>query len=497
MILEDESFQDEMKENISQSLMTGMQAVSLVVDKHIRIFKSMKDEYLRERATDIKDIGDRLIKNIMNIPVETLTELPDGVIIIANEITPSDTAQIDGQKVKGLVTDIGGKTSHVAIMARSMEIPTVVGLLNASTKAKNGDLVIVDGNQGIVFINPDEATLDKYQKLKDDYLSYLQELRNLKDKPCETKCGKRRIEISANIGEPKDCTGALKNGAEGIGLYRTEFLYMDRTTLPNEIEQYKSYKYVAETMSSRPVIIRTLDIGGDKKLPYLNMTDELNPFLGWRAIRLCLDRHDIFKAQLRAILRASVFGNLRIMYPMISSLEEVRKANSLLNRAKEELAQEGIVYNKEIQVGIMVEIPAAVHIADVLAEEVDFFSIGSNDLIQYTLAVDRMNERISHLYQPLHPAVLRMIKHVIDVSHKAGKWSGMCGEMAADLYAIPILLGLGLDEFSMSAVSIPRVKNAIRSLSYDEAKDITNKALTLKSAIEIKNMLQQLDLVLD
>jgi phosphotransferase system enzyme I (PtsI) len=397
---------------------------------------------------------------------------------------------MDKDKVLAFATDMGGPTSHTAIMARSLEIPAVVGLVDINQKACDGDTIVIDGNKGIVYLNPQESVLQEYQKLKDDYTQYRRQLKELKDLPAETSDKKRRIEISANIGTPRDVKGALENGAEGVGLYRTEFLYMDRDNLPSEDEQFEAYKEVIEKMAPRPIIIRTLDIGGDKKLPYLDMPEELNPFLGYRAIRMCLDRTEILKTQLRAILRASIYGTAKIMYPMVSGVEEVRRANAVLEEAKKELTAEGISYDENLEVGIMVEIPSAAITADILAQEVDFFSIGTNDLIQYTLAVDRMNEHISYLYEPLHPAVLRLIKNVIDASHNAGKWTGMCGEMAGDTSATAILLGLGLDEFSMSASSIPQVKKIIRSLTYEEAQQIAKKALSMENADDIRNMVE-------
>lgn len=486
MVLDDVVFLNEIKEKIGKDCIAADNALTQVVDKYVAMFDAMDDEYLKERAADIKDIGDRLVKNLLGIKTQSLAEIAEEVIVLAKDLTPSDTAQMNKQTVKAFATDMGGRTSHTAIMARSLEIPAVVGLVDITQKAKDGDSVIVDGNKGEVFINPDETTLNNYRKLQEEYQQYINELKELKDKPCETKDSKRQIEITANIGTPKDCEGALNNGAEGIGLYRTEFLYMDRSALPTEDEQFEAYKAVAAAMAPRPIIIRTLDIGGDKKLSYLEMPEELNPFLGWRAIRLCLDRQDILKTQLKAILRASHYGNIRIMYPMISNPEEIRKANAVLQQAREELDQAGIPYDKKLQVGIMIEIPSAAVIADILAKEVDFFSIGTNDLIQYTIAVDRMNEHISHLYEPLHPAVLRLIKNVIDASHRAGKWTGMCGEMAGDVAAAPILLGMGLDEFSMSAVSIPRVKKVIRSLTYEEAQAAAQKALSMEKPEEIR-----------
>jgi len=490
MVLEDPVFLDEVKAKIKTELITADNAVSQVVNNYVDIFSNMDDEYMKERAADVKDVGDRIIKNLLGIPTESFF-FSEEVIIIARDLTPSDTAQMNKDKVLAFATDMGGRTSHTAIMARSLEIPAVVGLVNATDKVQDGDIAIVDGNKGIVYINPDETILKEYEKLKQDYLEYRKNLRELKDLPAETRDKLRTVELAANIGTPRDVKGALENGAEGVGLYRTEFLYMDRDELPTEEEQYKAYREVIEKMAPRPIIIRTLDIGGDKKLPYLDMPEELNPFLGWRAIRMCLDRPEILKTQLRAILRASVYGKAKIMYPMVSGLEEIRRANAVLKEAKEELKAEGTPFDENIEVGIMVEIPSAAVIADILAKEVDFFSIGTNDLIQYTLAVDRMNEHISHLYEPLHPAVLRLIKNVIDASHRAGKWTGMCGEMAGDTWATAILLGMGLDEFSMSASSIPQVKNIIRTLTYEKAKQIAQEALSMDNPEDIRNMVKR------
>lgn len=490
MILEDPVFLDEIKSKIKTELITADNATAQVVKKYIKTFEDMKNAYMKERSVDIKDVGSRIIKNVLGITSDSFS-FTERVIIIARDLTPSDTAQMDKDKVLAFATDMGGRTSHTAIMARSLEIPAVVGLKNITDKVKDGDIVVIDGNDGIVYINPDDSILQKYKKLQQDYLEYRNKLKELKELPAETSDKLRKVEISANIGTPKDVKGAIENGAEGVGLYRTEFLYMDRETLPTEEEQFNAYREVIEKMAPRPIIIRTLDIGGDKKLTYLDMPEELNPFLGWRAIRMCLDRPSILKTQLRAILRASAYGNAKIMYPMVSGTEEVRRANAILNEAKQELKAEGIPFDENLEVGIMVEIPSAAIAADILAKEVDFFSIGTNDLIQYTLAVDRMNEHISYLYEPLHPAVLRLIKNVIDASHKAGKWTGMCGEMAGDTSATAILLGMGLDEFSMSASSIPQVKKIIRSLTYNEAKQIAEKALSMNEADEIRNMVNK------
>lgn len=490
MILEDEMLIEDVKNRIKTEHIKAENALSKVIETYIENFLNIEDEYLRERAADIKDVGNRLLKNLLGQSMQSLADITEEVVVVAHDLTPSDTAQMHKAYVKAFVTDIGGRTSHTAIMARSLEIPAVVGLSSISDSVKDGDCIIVDGNEGIVYINPEKSILKDYQSRQAKYSNYLNELKALKNLKAETKDGIRRVELSANIGSPRDCRGARKNGAEGIGLYRTEFLYMDRSTYPGEDEQFEAYRAVAEAMKPFPVIIRTLDIGGDKKLPYLDMPHELNPFLGWRAIRMCLDRPEIFKTQLRAILRASHYGTIRIMYPMISSLIEIRKANIVLNQAKAELSKEGVPYDNKLQVGIMIEIPSSAVIADILAKEVDFFSIGTNDLIQYTVAVDRMNENISYLYEPFHPSVLRLIKNVIDASHKAGKWTGMCGEMAGETLAVPILLGMGLDEFSMSAVSIPHVKKIIRAFHYDEAREITRQALDMDDSEKIRKLCQ-------
>jgi phosphotransferase system enzyme I (PtsI) len=490
MILEDPVFLDEIVSKIKTESITADNATSQVVKNYVEIFNNLEDEYMKERAADIKDVGERIVKNILGVSTDSFI-FSEKVIIIAKDLTPSDTAQMDKDKVLAFATDMGGRTSHTAIMARSLEIPAVVGLVDITEKVQDGDLIVIDGNKGIVSINPDETTLKEYETLKRDYMEYRRQLKELKDLPAETGDKLRRVELSANIGTPRDVKGAIENGAEGVGLYRTEFLYMDRDALPTEEEQFEAYREVIEKMAPRPIIIRTLDIGGDKKLSYLDMPEELNPFMGWRAIRMCLDRPDILKTQLRAILRASIYGNAKIMYPMVSGSEEVCRANAILNEAKQELKAEGISFDEKLEVGIMVEIPSAAVTADILVKEVDFFSIGTNDLIQYTLAVDRMNEHISHLYEPLHPAVLRLIKNVIDASHKAGKWTGMCGEMAGDTSATAILLGMGLDEFSMSAPSIPQVKKIIRSLTYEEAQHIAQKALSMDKPEDIRNMVEQ------
>ena len=479
MVLEDPVFIDEIKAMIRNDKITADNATTIVSQNYLAIFENLEDEYMKERAADIRDVSSRLIKNILGIPIKTLSDISEDVVIISKDLTPSDTAQMDREKVLAFATDMGGRTSHSAIMARSLEIPAVVGLVDISRTVSDKDVIIVDGNTGEIHINPDETLLTKYERARQDYKAYRKQLMKLKDLPAQTRDKERQVELSANIGTPKDVKGALENGAEGVGLYRTEFLYMDRDALPSEEEQYQAYRKVAEDMAPRPIILRTLDIGGDKKLPYLDMPEEMNPFLGYRAIRMCLDRPEILKTQLRAVLRASHHGNIKIMYPMISSVSEIKRANAVLEEAKQELRAEGIPFDDHLEVGIMVEIPSAAVAADLMAEHVDFFSIGTNDLIQYTLAVDRMNEHISYLYEPLNPAVLRLIKNVIDASHEAGKWTGMCGEMAGDVTATAILLGLGLDEFSMSASAIPQVKQIIRSLTYEEAQQMAKMALKM------------------
>ncbi|ABR47465.1 phosphoenolpyruvate-protein phosphotransferase [Alkaliphilus metalliredigens QYMF] len=490
MVLDDPELINQVKDKITNEKVSAEYAVNEVINSFITLFEGMDNEYMKERAADIRDVGNRILKNLLNVEIINLATLTDEVILVANDLTPSDTATMNKEKVLGFITNIGGRTSHTAIMAKSLEVPAIVGLKSITDEVKSGDLLIFDGGEGFGHINPDEQLLADFREKKQQYEFIRKELEKLKSEPSVSKDG-RRVELGANIGTPKDVKGVLDNGGEGIGLYRTEFLYMNRDHMPSEEEQYEAYKEVLQKMEEKPVIIRTLDIGGDKELPYLNLPKELNPFLGYRAIRICLDQPEIFKVQLRALLRASVYGNLKIMYPMISSVEEVRAANEILQEVRGELDQKGIEYSKEIEVGIMVEIPATVVIGDMLIKEVDFFSIGTNDLIQYTTAVDRMNEKISHLYEPFHPAILRMIKMVIDHAHGGGKWAGMCGEMAGDPKIVPILLGLGLDEFSMSPISILQARKIIRGLSYSEMKKIAEKALNFPTAAEVKKFVAE------
>ena len=460
MLLDDPEFIGSVENDIDSNLINAEKALDNTTKSFLTIFKEMKDEYLRERAADIKDVSNRILCNLVGKKPHEFSLSAYNTVIVAHDLTPSDTAQLDKSKTIAFLTDIGGKTSHTAIMARTLEIPAVVGLIDISTSVNNGDLIIVDGVAGLVIINPDDITVKKYKVKKEAFEKEKEELKKFSKINTFTKGGKR-IEVVGNIGKAEDVLKVLENGGEGVGLFRTEFLYMDRDSMPTEDEQFKAYKFVAEKLEGKPLVIRTLDIGGDKKLSYLPMPEEMNPFLGYRAIRLCLDRTDIFKIQLRALLRASVFGDLKIMFPMISSVSEFLQAKDIMKECSDELTKEGIPFNAHIDTGIMVEIPAAAIIADEFAKHVDFFSIGTNDLIQYTLAADRMNEKVSYIYDPLHPAVLKLIKMTIDAAHANGKWCGMCGEMAGDETATKILVEYGLDEFSMGASSILKAKKLI------------------------------------
>ena len=461
-------------------------ALNEIKEIFVAMFESMDNEYMRERAADIKDVTNRVLRHILGIKVVDLAGLDEEVVLIAHDLTPSDTATMNKNMVLGFLTDIGGRTSHTAIMARTLEIAAVVGLNDITKKVKDGDYIVFNGDTGEVIVNPDEETKAKYASLKEEFEEYRKSLELLKGQASITTDG-RHVELAGNIGSPNDVEGLIKNDAEGVGLYRTEFLYMDKEdSFPTEEEQYEAYKAVLEGMNNKPIVIRTLDIGGDKELPYFEMEAEMNPFLGYRAIRLCLDRKDIFKTQLRALYRASVHGKLRIMFPMISSLEELLDAKEVIKEVLKELDAENIAYSNDVEIGMMIEIPSAAVISDVLAKHVDFFSIGTNDLIQYTCAVDRMNQKISHLYNQFNPAVLRLIKMVIDNAHKEGKWVGMCGESAGDQRMIPILLGFGLDEFSMSPISILPARKLITSLSYADMQKFADEVLAMGTAKEIK-----------
>jgi phosphotransferase system enzyme I (PtsI) len=455
MLLEDEELEQEIIALIKDDKSTADAAAYSVIEGQAKALEELDDEYLKERAADVRDIGKRLLRNILGMPIVDLGSIQDEVILVATDLTPSETAQLNLNKVLGFITDLGGRTSHTSIMARSLELPAIVGTSDVTKQVKNDDFLILDAVNNKIYVNPTPEIIDQLKADQNQYISEKDELAKLKDLPAITLDG-HQVEVCANIGTVRDVAGAERNGAEGVGLYRTEFLFMDRDSLPTEEEQFQAYKAVAEAMGSQAVIVRTMDIGGDKELPYMNLPKEENPFLGWRAIRICLDRKEILHDQLRAILRASAFGKLRIMFPMVISVEEVRELNGELKMLKGQLREEGKAFDESIEVGVMVETPAAAVIAHHLAKEVDFFSIGTNDLTQYTLAVDRGNELISHLYNPMSPSVLALIKQVIDASHAAGKWTGMCGELAGDERATLLLLGMGLDEFSMSAISILR-----------------------------------------
>lgn len=459
-------------------------ALGETANMFIDMFKNMDNEYMRERAADIHDVTKRVMAHLLGVTFPDPALINEEVIVIANDLTPSDTAQLNRQFVKGFATDIGGRTSHSAIMARSLEIPAIVGTKDITQTVSQNEMIIVDGMEGIVIINPSDDELATYREKQVAFARQKEEWAKLKDEPTFTKDGEQ-VELGGNIGTPEDVAGVLNNGGEAVGLYRTEFLYMGKNALPTEEEQFESYKSVLEQMDNKPVVVRTLDVGGDKELDYLDLPKELNPFLGFRAIRFCLENENVFRPQLRALLRASVYGNLKIMFPMVATLEEFRQAKAILLDEKEALKADGIKVSETIEIGIMVEIPSTAVLAKQFAKEVDFFSIGTNDLIQYTMAADRMNERVSYLYQPYHPAILTLLNNVIEAAHSEGKWAGMCGEMAGDPIAIPILLGLGLDEFSMSATSILPARTQMRNLSKGKLASYKDKLLAMGTAEEV------------
>lgn len=490
MLLEDEELEEDIKAFIQDELASADRAIYEVIEQNAEMLANLDDPYLRERAADFRDIGTRLIKNALGIEIVSLSSIKEEVIIVASDLTPSETAQINLDKVLGFVTDLGGRTSHSSIMARSLELPAIVGTNDITKRVKNGDLIVIDAVNNEIVVKPTETQLDVYKQRQSEFLAEKEELAKLKDLPALTLDG-HQVEVCSNIGSLKDVDGAVRNGAEGIGLYRTEFLFMDRESLPTEDEQFQAYKDVAESMPNHPIIIRTMDIGGDKDLPYLNLPKEMNPFLGWRAVRIFFDRPEIMHTQLRALLRASAFGKIRIMFPMIIAVEEIRFLKEELEKLKEELRSEGKSFDEAIEVGIMIETPAAAVIAHHLIKEVDFFSIGTNDLTQYTLAVDRGNELISQMYNPLTPSVLNLIKQVIEASHAAGKWTGMCGELAGDERATILLLGMGLDEFSMSAISIPRIKKLVRNINFEDAKQLAEQALASATADEVAGLMDE------
>ncbi len=489
LVLDDPELIQPIQDKIKNENANAASALTDVTTQFVTIFESMDNEYMKERAADIRDVSKRVLSHILGVELPNPSMIDESVVIVGNDLTPSDTAQLNKEFVQGFATNIGGRTSHSAIMSRSLEIPAIVGTKSITQEVKQGDMIIVDGLNGDVIVNPTEEELIAYQDKRERYFADKKELQKLRDADTVTVDGVH-AELAANIGTPNDLPGVIENGAQGIGLYRTEFLYMGRDQMPTEEEQFEAYKEVLEAMDGKRVVVRTLDIGGDKELSYLNLPEEMNPFLGYRAIRLCLAQQDIFRPQLRALLRASVYGKLNIMFPMVATINEFREAKAILLEEKENLKNEGHDISDDIELGIMVEIPATAALADVFAKEVDFFSIGTNDLIQYTLAADRMSERVSYLYQPYNPSILRLVKQVIEASHKEGKWTGMCGEMAGDETAIPLLLGLGLDEFSMSATSILKARRQINGLSKNEMTELANRAVdcaTQEEVIELVN----------
>ena len=477
MILADPEFTGAVEQEVKDKSVNAEQALHDVSENFIAIFEGMTDNpYMQERAADVRDVTKRVMAHLLGVALPNPALIDHEVVIVAHDLTPSDTAQLNKKYVKGFVTDIGGRTAHSAIMARSLELPAVVGTDTITKDVKEGDTVIVDGLDGAAIVEPTDDDIKHYTELAKKFAEEKAEWEKLKDEPSVTADGKH-FDIAANIGTPDDLQGVIENGAEGVGLYRTEFLYMQSDKLPTEDDQFEAYKKVLEGMKGKPVVVRTMDIGGDKHLPYLPLPEEMNPFLGYRAIRISLDRQEIFRTQLRALLRASAFGNLRIMFPMIGTLQEFRDAKKVFEEEKAKLVKDGVKVSDDIQLGMMMEVPAAAVLADQFAKEVDFFSIGTNDLIQYTMAADRGNEHVSYLYQPYNPSILRLIKHVIESAHKEGKWAGMCGEAAGDNTMLPLLLSMGLDEYSMSATSVLRVRSLMKKLSTKDLATLADRAV--------------------
>ncbi len=474
LVVDDRSLVEEVIRTLHERKLNVDAVLKLVTEKYAQALMRVDDDYLRERAADVRDVSRRILRNLAGESTEALASLEEPCIIVAHDLAPSDTASLDKDKVIGLATDLGSPTSHTAIMARALEIPAVLGLHDVSTRVSSGDTLLIDGNKGVFIIHPSPEKLSEYGTLAQERQSIQSELANLRERPAETSDGYNVI-LSANIELPTDVDAVLSHGARGVGLYRTEFLFLSQNSLPNEDEQAKVYSDVASRLEPDPVIIRTLDLGGDKFLSQIRIPEELNPFMGWRAIRFCLAQPEIFKTQLRAILRASVHENVQIMYPMISNVNEVLQANQMLEEAKQELRERGEAFNENIDVGVMIEVPSAALTADLIAPHVNFFSLGTNDLVQYTLAVDRVNERVSDLYQPTHPAIIKLIQTTIDVGHQHGIWTGICGEMAADPLLVPLLVGLGVDELSVSPTAVPMVKDVIRNLRYSQAEDLAGR----------------------
>jgi phosphotransferase system enzyme I (PtsI) len=490
MMAGDPELRSQIEESIKNDCVNAEFATEQVANMMISIFESMEDAYMRERAADIKDVTFRLKCNLCGKVIPNLATIDEPVVIVAKDLTPSDTGSLNKEFAKGFATEIGGRTSHSAIMARSLEIPAVVGVTGILDAAKEGDPVILDALSGEVILNPTEEQIAIYTKKGEEYIAEKEALKAMKDQPSVSTDG-HKVLLVGNIGSPADVEGVLANGGEGVGLFRTEFLYMKSEDWPDEETQYQAYKSVLEGMNGKPVVIRTLDIGGDKKLKYYTFEEEMNPFLGVRAVRFCLMRKDIFRTQLRALLRASAYGHLCIMFPMIATMGEFKEAKGVYEEERAKLIAEGIAVGEKVEVGCMIEIPAAAVLADKLAKEADFFSIGTNDLIQYSMAADRMSQPVSYLYQPLNPSILRLIKMTIDGAHKNGKWCGMCGEMAGDELAAPVLLGLGLDEFSMSATSILRARKMINGLSYAQMKELADKAVELDTMDEVVALVKE------
>jgi phosphotransferase system enzyme I (PtsI) len=485
LVVEDRTLIDEVLRKLEADLCNVEWVFQEVATNYAETLSKIDDPYLRERALDIEDVTRRVIRNLQGKAPKAFLALTEPHILVAHNLTPSDTATMNRERVLGIATDLGSRTSHTAIMARSLNIPAIVGLHDVTEKLETGQHVLLNGTDGLLVVDPTAETLARYGELESKRVQITQKLAELRETKSTTRDG-RHIVLSANIELPGDVDAVAANGAEGIGLYRTEFLYLNRTTLPTEDEQYETYRKVAERVSPDPLIIRTFDLGGDKLASgAADVGDELNPFLGWRAIRFCLENIDIFKTQLRAILRASAVGNVKIMFPMISGVGELRRALSVLAECKEELRRTGSTFSDTTEVGAMIEIPSAALSADILAREVDFFSIGTNDLIQYAIAVDRVNERIAHLYEPTHPAVLRLLKMIADAARANNIWVGVCGEMAGDIALIPLLLGLGMDELSASATLVPRVKRAVQSLTIPECRQLVDQALELETPSEI------------
>lgn len=491
MVLSDPEMVGQIKQNIKDNSVNAESALKEVTDMYIGMFEAMEDNaYMQERAADIRDVAKRILAHLLGVTLPNPSMIDEEVVVVAHDLTPSDTAQLDRNFVKAFVTDIGGRTSHSAIMARSLEIPAIVGTKEITAKVKEGDILAVNGIEGDVIIDPTDEQKAEFEKAGADYAAQKAEWEKLKNAETVTADGKH-FELAANIGTPKDLVSVHNNGGEAVGLYRTEFLYMDSPDFPTEDDQYEAYKAVLEGMEGKPVVVRTMDIGGDKELPYLQLPHEMNPFLGYRALRISLSEQgdEMFRTQMRALLRASVHGNLRIMFPMVATLKEFRAAKAIFEEEKQKLISEGKEVSDTIQVGIMIEIPAAAVLADKFAKEVDFFSVGTNDLIQYTMAADRMNERVSYLYQPYNPSILRLIKNVIDAAHAEGKWAGMCGEMAGDQTAVPLLVGMGLDEFSMSATSILKTRSLMKRLDTAKMAELADRALkecdTMEEVVEL------------